>query len=379
MDHFSFLNLNDELEVEGDLLNLSLANTTDNVAPENNSDEDVSMHDVSFSQNHEETDDTDGQSPSTIDDLEEQLHQSSGIIDILHPTESGARLAQSGRRIHRIKDNVEIEIGVDTDLQNAEESALRYDGAGSKAKHQNAIKNENEDLSSESKTEGPKPNKFQIHNHYYISFNSPREDSELLPQPWTQESKPCFRIPYLLLTYLQIVLNTLTACYCLKLGYDGVQGIKVDIERAVKRKIHASYFEIEACRRKYAENHCDPYSRLPALQDICLQWEACMNKNPFLSVSYSTLLAEILGTILSSFAEPLNVKGFSLLLMILSFCYLSNFGWGFLRSGTYYGWNDEDSNSDVKTVKTSMTRESSCQRTFNQVTYPECSDDSQPH
>ncbi|KAG7786776.1 hypothetical protein KL910_001487 [Ogataea haglerorum] len=378
MEHLNILTLNDELEVEGGLLNLSLANTTDNIVAEKNSDEDVSMHDVSFYEDQEEIGDMDGQIPSTIDVLKEQLKQSSSIIDIFHPTESGARLAQSGRHINKIQRNADIEIRGDSDFQHVEEFPLRYDGASSKTTQRTRIENGNESLPLEARARGTKPNNVQVHNHYYFSFSLPPVDSELLPEPWTQESKPCFKIPYLLLTYLQIFLNTLAACYCLKLGYEGVQGIKFDIARAVKQKIHASYFEIEACRRKYVENHCDPYTRLPALQETCLQWEACMNRNPFLSVSYSSLLAEIFGTILSSFAEPLNVKSFSLLFMIMGFCYLSNFGCGFLRCGTYYGWNDKGTNLDVKALKTPTTRSSS-QKTSNQIILPECADDTQDH
>ncbi|KAG7890091.1 hypothetical protein KL936_002765 [Ogataea polymorpha] len=377
MDHFSHLTLNDEFEVEGGLLNLSLANTTDKVDPERNSDEDVSMPDVSFYQDQEKPINMDGQRSSIVGDFKEQVNPTSRIIDIFHPTESGARLARSRRRINKIHRNAEIEITGDSKLQHAEESTLSCDETGSIAKQGNVIETINKHSFSESKARETEPYDFQVHNHYYFSFNLPREDSELLPQPWTQESKPCLKIPYLLLTYLQILLNTLTACYCLKLGYDGIQGIKIDIQRAVKQKIHTSYFEIEACRRKYVENHCDPHTRLPALQETCLQWEACMNRNPFLSVSYTTLLAEILGSILSSFAEPLNAKSFSLLFMILGFCYLSNFGWGFLRSGTYYGWNHKDANVDVKPVKIPLTHESNYYRFSNQITMPECTDDTQ--
>ncbi|KAH3671975.1 hypothetical protein OGAPHI_000161 [Ogataea philodendri] len=339
MDELRFLSLNEHLGVEDDLLQLSLIRDFgSNRANDDYDDGDVSMQDVSAIQ---ETNDS--LHSLTIDT--EQVKSSKPALQLkslMHPTELGARFAQSEKtgKTADARDQVEEEI---LDLGYVGTSAYRsYDQTEFEAKRRGSI-NELPDhyLQSPTINEG-RP--FSVHHHYYFPSQAPMKENTTLPQPWSKKSTPNSKWPYLISTYLQLAMNTLTALYAMKLVYDSIQTIKQDVDRGLKEKLQSTYFEMRACRQNFLDNNCQLPTRAPALRDSCQEWKNCMNRNPMLSLNYSTLIAEIFGATISSFVEPLGIKSFLLLVVFLVCNYWANFGCGFLRAKSYYGWQNVDSN-----------------------------------
>lgn len=60
------------------------------------------------------------------------------------------------------------------------------------------------------------------------------------------------------------------------------------------------------CQEQYHANRCGPNTRLPAVQDLCRNWEQCMMR-PF-SIGKTKILAEIMGEAANGFSEILSLK-----------------------------------------------------------------------
>ncbi|KAI7906385.1 Di-sulfide bridge nucleocytoplasmic transport domain-containing protein [Cokeromyces recurvatus] len=60
------------------------------------------------------------------------------------------------------------------------------------------------------------------------------------------------------------------------------------------------------CQQQYELNRCSPNTRLPAIQDLCREWERCMMRP--LAVSKSKVLAETLAEMVNGFLNTLTLK-----------------------------------------------------------------------
>lgn len=38
--------------------------------------------------------------------------------------------------------------------------------------------------------------------------------------------------------------------------------------------------ENNACTKHYMDNKCDPSTRVPAMQNQCIEWEKCLQRDP---------------------------------------------------------------------------------------------------
>lgn len=113
--------------------------------------------------------------------------------------------------------------------------------------------------------------------------------------------------PFVLMGYLQLAFNLAVVSALLYLAISFYLTIRRDVELKVSERISALLSEIAVCRKQYAANRCDPHLRVPAIEAACVQWEACMQRNPTL-VSRAKLSAETFAEIIEGFVEPISYK-----------------------------------------------------------------------
>ncbi|KAI8067736.1 Di-sulfide bridge nucleocytoplasmic transport domain-containing protein [Gongronella butleri] len=56
--------------------------------------------------------------------------------------------------------------------------------------------------------------------------------------------------------------------------------LKHDLQAKAEEHTRDLVHEIRVCAYNYKENLCDPGTRLPAMEDLCQKWLACMNQLP---------------------------------------------------------------------------------------------------
>lgn len=83
--------------------------------------------------------------------------------------------------------------------------------------------------------------------------------------------------------------------------------IRADVDRASDEAVAEVLAEMAACSKNYIENRCGADSRLPALEQVCSNWELCMNRDPN-AVKRARLSAHTFAEIFNSFVEPISLK-----------------------------------------------------------------------
>lgn len=61
-----------------------------------------------------------------------------------------------------------------------------------------------------------------------------------------------------------------------------------------------------SCQQAYAKNKCSPNTRLPAIINLCVNWEKCIHEP--ITVSKSKVLAETIGEMIDGFYHTLSLK-----------------------------------------------------------------------
>ncbi|EGW34278.1 uncharacterized protein SPAPADRAFT_59697 [Spathaspora passalidarum NRRL Y-27907] len=212
----------------------------------------------------------------------------------------------------------------------------------------------------------PTPTTVHLHNHYY--FNPPKpanhetHQSSLeklthqqhqlqlqqahphklaLPVPWKSNISPSERIPYMLSSYLQLLLNFLASLYLIHLIRGLTLSIKRDITYRLNQQSTTILTSIETCRRAYIENRCHPDTIVPLLEKKCAMYERCMNQDPFNGGgNLSKITAETVAMVANSLIEPLGIKFFLMMVGFIVVVFGCNFSFGYIRAKTYYGWNN---------------------------------------
>lgn len=179
-------------------------------------------------------------------------------------------------------------------------------------------------------------NKTNFNRSQLVSY-SYGEISPYLPLPWDSKAVPVDKKPYVLLSYLQLLTNTLLYGFALHTLVSMVQAVRNDVSQKMKHEMKTLLVEIALCQRAYNDNHCVPSERVPALENLCDYWERCMSQDPAEIGNLSLIGAHTLGVILNSLVEPLGLKflGIGAFLVVLIFA--CNFGFGYIRARAYYG------------------------------------------
>lgn len=114
-------------------------------------------------------------------------------------------------------------------------------------------------------------------------------------------------LPAILSRYLQVLFNFALLSFFLYVIYSFYQTIRADVDRLQDEKVSEVISEMSQCSKQYIENNCAPDKRLPALEQLCSNWELCMNRRPE-AVRRAALSAEAFAQIFNSFIEPLTLK-----------------------------------------------------------------------
>lgn len=158
-----------------------------------------------------------------------------------------------------------------------------------------------------------------------------------LPSPWNTRAMPAERLPYILLSYLQLLTNTLLSAFALHLLVVMVQAVRNDVSLKMAQETNSLLVEIALCQRAYHENFCNPIDRVPALEKMCEYWEKCMAQNPTQMGNRSLIGAYTLGVILNSLVEPMGLKVLGVGAFFVILVFGCNFGFGYIRAKAYYG------------------------------------------
>lgn len=185
-----------------------------------------------------------------------------------------------------------------------------------------------------------------LHNHYYSSpqssFLTDNDDSDdsLLPAPWSKIAEPRAPTPYIISSYLQLLFNAITSSAAIYVLISAIKTVRSDIHSKMEEYAQDMAMEVSICARSYIENKCHPDTRAIALEETCIAWERCMNRDPTLMATKASVSAETLGLILNSLIEPIGGKAIVVVVLaFIAWSFTSNFIFGFVRAKSYYGWN----------------------------------------
>jgi hypothetical protein len=134
------------------------------------------------------------------------------------------------------------------------------------------------------------------------------------------ESHP--QLPHILSFYAQLLLNLFLVFSCMYILYSFWSTIVSDVDKKSEEAIAAALADMAVCAKNYRENGCAD-RRAPALEQVCLGWEKCMDRDPK-SVGRARVSAHTFAEIINSFIEPISYKA----MVCCPFYCLSVF-WGF--------------------------------------------------
>ncbi|APA11016.1 hypothetical protein sscle_07g057860 [Sclerotinia sclerotiorum 1980 UF-70] len=144
------------------------------------------------------------------------------------------------------------------------------------------------------------------------------------------ESRP--NLPNILSYYAQLALNTFVVGLIMFGVYSFWTTIRSDVDKASQKATAEVLSEMAHCAKQYAENRCEPSMRLPALETVCNNWEACMTMDPN-SVGRARISAKTFAEILDSFIQPISYKAMIFVALILTLSIAANnMAFGMFRS-----------------------------------------------
>ncbi|KAK9702203.1 hypothetical protein K7432_011364 [Basidiobolus ranarum] len=144
-------------------------------------------------------------------------------------------------------------------------------------------------------------------------------------------------MPYIISGWLQLVFNLVLVAISLYIILQFIYTVQKDVDIKVEEYSAGILQEIGQCSRNYMDNRCaPPESRLPAMENPCNIWEACMRRDPTV-IGRAKVSAETFAEILNNFVEPISYKTMMFFtLLIFGSLFLSNFAFGFLRSRAHH-------------------------------------------
>lgn len=113
--------------------------------------------------------------------------------------------------------------------------------------------------------------------------------------------------PSIIAKYLQVFFNAVILFACLYMFYSFYATIRADVDKASEDAMQEILAEMTACSKNYMQNNCAPHTRLPALEQVCTNWELCMNRDPN-AIKRARLSAHTFAEIFNSFVEPISLK-----------------------------------------------------------------------
>lgn len=114
-------------------------------------------------------------------------------------------------------------------------------------------------------------------------------------------------LPHILSYYAQFLLNLFIVIFIIYLIYNFWSTIRSDVNMKLREVILETESEIAACTREFKNNWCDRADRVPAMENVCNNWEKCMRQDPS-QVGRARISAKTFADILNSFVESISIK-----------------------------------------------------------------------
>lgn len=129
--------------------------------------------------------------------------------------------------------------------------------------------------------------------------------------------------PTIIAKYLQVFFNAVILFGCLYMFYSFYATIRADVDKASNDAYQEILAEMTACTKNYMDNRCESRHRAPALENVCTNWELCMNRDPN-AVKRARLSAHTFAEIFNSFVEPISLKTMLFTALIVGLALLIN-------------------------------------------------------
>jgi hypothetical protein len=135
-------------------------------------------------------------------------------------------------------------------------------------------------------------------------------------------------LPHILSWYMQLVLNFFLVFGAIYVLYSIWHAITTEVDIQARKSMSEIMMEIATCARNYEDNRCNRATRVPAMENACSNWEACMQRDPK-KVARASVTARTFAMIFNSFVEEFSYKamvcygGSILLLRICGFRFFS--------------------------------------------------------
>jgi hypothetical protein len=138
-------------------------------------------------------------------------------------------------------------------------------------------------------------------NPYYSSEN------EYYRKPSKSKILKDSNFPQLLTSYSKFLFNALLLVVAVWILFYFIITIKKDINIKYNEHLMENMKNISDCYEKFEINKCSSDIKIPALEDTCKDWEACLNQNPD-DIKVIMIGAEVVSEILNKFVDPLSIK-----------------------------------------------------------------------
>ena len=114
-------------------------------------------------------------------------------------------------------------------------------------------------------------------------------------------------LPQTLSYYAQFVFNIFLLCCCGYLIYCFWSAVKGDVDKRADEAMADAMAKIKVCADDYRNNYCDRTPRPPYAENLCNEWDRCMNRDPR-KVGRAKVSAHTFAEIFNSFIEPISYK-----------------------------------------------------------------------
>ncbi|KAI8389302.1 Di-sulfide bridge nucleocytoplasmic transport domain-containing protein [Blakeslea trispora] len=123
-------------------------------------------------------------------------------------------------------------------------------------------------------------------------------------------------ISYTIIIYMQMLFNVIFSVGILYVAIKIALAVRQDFYIKTQDHISALQKERIACTNNYFINHCEQSNRIPAIEDMCNSWEACMNRD--VEVAQARVSAEAIAEIINSFVEPISYKTLAFFIILIT-------------------------------------------------------------
>ncbi|KAJ3242096.1 hypothetical protein HDU81_007850 [Chytriomyces hyalinus] len=115
-------------------------------------------------------------------------------------------------------------------------------------------------------------------------------------------------LPYIIMGYLRLAFTLFTMALSVYFIVQFILTVKHDLDMKAVEYSSEIIQQVHDCSKLYLANKCSPpESRLPAMQQMCSEWELCMTRDPH-EVGRLKVGAEAVAEVLNRLFEPLSIK-----------------------------------------------------------------------